>query len=123
MKRGVVVKWLGRLIFSLIILLLGIGQARALDLPKVIDKTNCSQYKDLLIPALYRAVERGEWIITPGQINFKYKQNDGFLAASAKNEGKFDVTHEGDLVDKHTGKYPENIYGYPFPNIDLKDPK
>nr|CBX27428.1 hypothetical protein N47_H22500 [uncultured Desulfobacterium sp.] len=87
------------------------------------DKANCSQYKDLLIPAMYRAVESGDYIITPGNLNFKYKQNDKFIAASVKNEGKFDVTSDGDLISKSTGKYPENIYGYPFPKIDLKDPK
>jgi len=94
-----------------------------MDLPKLIDKTNCSQYKDLLIPAMYRAIEQGDYFITPGKINFKYKHTNGFLAAGPKNEGKFDVTPDGDLIDKRTGKYPENIYGYPFPNIDLKDPK
>jgi len=94
-----------------------------MDLPKVIDKTNCSQFKELLIPAMYLAVERGDYVVTPGKINFKYKHSDSFLAASAKNGEKFDITHEGDLIDKRTGKYPENIYGYPFPNIDLKDPK
>jgi len=94
-----------------------------MDLPKVIDKTNCSQYKDFFIPAMYSAIERGDFVITPGKINFDYKLPDSFLAASAKNAGKFDINPEGDLIDKHTGKYPENIYGYPFPNIDFKDPK
>ncbi len=123
MKRGKSLKYFVLLMCSMFVLLLCSGIVHAFDLPKVIDKKNCAQYKDLLIPSMYRAVERGDFIITPGQINFKYKQNDSFIAASAKNEGKFDVNSEGDLIDKHTGKYPENIYGYPFPNIDLKDPK
>ncbi|MBU1055785.1 MAG: DUF1329 domain-containing protein [Proteobacteria bacterium] len=122
MKNLRIIKYFGLSLCSLFILFLCGGIVQAMDLPKVIDKTNCSQYKDLLIPALYRAVERGEWVITPGQINFKYKQDDSFLAASTKNKGKFDISPDGDLIDK-TGKYPENIYGYPFPKIDLKDPK
>ncbi|MBU4009691.1 MAG: DUF1329 domain-containing protein, partial [Proteobacteria bacterium] len=123
MKQLRISKHFGLSLFSLLILLLCSGIVQAGDLPKVIDKTNCSQYKDLLIPAMYRAVERGDYVITPGKINFKYKHMDSFLAASAKNVGKFDVTPEGDLIDKRTGKYPENIYGYPFPAVDLKDPK
>ncbi|MBU4035076.1 MAG: DUF1329 domain-containing protein [Proteobacteria bacterium] len=107
----------------LFVLLLYGGAVFAVDLPKTIDKTNCSQYKDILFPAMYRAVEKGDYVITPGKINFRYKHNESFLAASAKNEGKFDISPNGDLLDKRTGKYPENIYGYPFPNIDLKDPK
>ncbi len=110
-------------ILSLLVLLINIGLGQANGLPMVIDNTNCARYKDLLIPAMYRAVERGDFVITPGKINFKYKLPDSFLAASKKNAGKFDVTPNGDLVDKRTGKYPENIYGLAFPNIDPKDPK
>ncbi len=123
MRRMKIIKYFGLSLCSLLILLLCGGTIKALDLPKVIDKTNCSQYKDLFIPAMYRAVERGDWIVTPGTVSFKYKHQDSFLAASAKNEGKFDISAEGDLISKATGKYPENIYGYPFPKIDLKDTK
>ncbi|MBU1052522.1 MAG: DUF1329 domain-containing protein [Proteobacteria bacterium] len=95
----------------------------AMDLPEVIDKTNCGQYKNLLFPAMYNAVERGDYVITPGNLNFMFKHNEDFLSASAKNEGKFDISSEGFLIDKATGKYPINLYGFPFPNIDLKDLK
>jgi len=123
MKRMRILNYLGLSLCSLFILILCSGEVLAMDLPKVIDKTNCSQYKDLLIPAMYRAVEKGDYVVTPGKLNFKYKQNDSFIEASAKNEGKFDLTAEGDLISKSTGKYPENVYGYPFPKIDIKDPK
>ncbi|MBU1054906.1 MAG: DUF1329 domain-containing protein [Proteobacteria bacterium] len=123
MKQMKIIK---NVIFSLCLLLVLISYGdtvQAKDLPKVIDKTNCAQYKDLLIPAMYRAVERSDFVITPGKINFIFKHTDSFLTASVKNEGKFDITPKGDLIDKQTGKYPENIYGYPFPEIDFKDPK
>ncbi len=123
MKRKKKLKNFGLSLCALFILLLYGGITQAMDLPKVIDKSNCAQYKDLLIPAMYRAVEKGDYVITPGATNFKYKQSDSFIAASAKNAGKFDVSPDGDLIDKRTGKYPENIYGFPFPNIDIKDPK
>jgi len=112
-------------LLSLLVLLLGIGGTlQAADLPNLIDKTNCAQYKDLLIPPLYRAVERGGWVVTPGTINFQYKHLDSYLAATAKNAGRFDVNATGDLIEKSTGKIAEtNFYGMPFPNIDLNDPK
>ncbi|MBU3947747.1 MAG: outer membrane lipoprotein-sorting protein [Proteobacteria bacterium] len=112
-------------LLSLLVILLAIGGTlQAADLPKLIDKSNCAQYKDLLIPALYRAVERGAWVVTPGIINFKYKHLDSFLAASAKNAGRFDVDAAGELIEKSTGKIAEtNFYGMPFPNIDRKDPR
>ncbi|MBU1056001.1 MAG: DUF1329 domain-containing protein [Proteobacteria bacterium] len=123
MKRKGKLKYFGLLLSSLFVLFLFTGIGQSMDLPKVIDKSNCKQYKDILIPAMYRAVERGDYYITPGKLNFKYKQNDSFLAAGAKNAGKFDVSPKGDLISKQTGKYPENVYGYPFPDIDTKDPR
>ncbi|MGB5159384.1 DUF1329 domain-containing protein [Desulfobacterium sp. N47] len=78
----------------------------------------------MLVPPLYRAVERGAWVVTPGTVNFKYKHTDSFLAASAKNAGKYDVSKEGDLIEKSTGEITfTNFYGMPFPKIDRNDPK
>ncbi len=123
MKQMKILKSFGLLLCSLVVLLLCSGIGQAVDLPKVINKTNCAQYKDLLNPALYSAVQKGDWVVTPGKINFEYKLPDSFLSASAKNAGKFDVDADGFLIDKTTRKYPENIYGLPFPSIDLSDPK
>ncbi len=117
-------KCIGLAMLCMLTILLGFSSSlQAAELPNAIDKKNCAQYKDFFVPAMYRAVERGDYVITPGKINFSYKHDDMFLAASAKNKGKFDVNANGDLIDKSTGKYPDNIYGMPFPNIDLKDPK
>ncbi|MGB5158789.1 hypothetical protein [Desulfobacterium sp. N47] len=100
---------------SLLILLFNFCPGQAMELPRVIDKTNCAQYKDLLVPAMYRAVEKGDFVISPGNINFQYKHPDSFIAAGNKNAGKFDISSEGDLIEKNTGKVPcYNIYGYPF---------
>ncbi len=124
MKRMKILKYFGLSLCSLFILLLCNGIGQSMDLPKVIDKTNCSQYKDLLIPAMFRVVESGDWVVTPGTISFKFKHQDSFIALSEKNAGKFDISPGGDLVEKSTGKIPfHNTYGFPFPKIDLKDPK
>ncbi len=123
MKQNRMLKYFGLSLCSLFILLLYGGVVQAMDLPKVIDKTNCSKYKDLLIPALYRAVERGDFILPTGNLPFSYKHDPRFLAGGKKNAGKFDVNQSGDLIEKNTGKIPKyNIYGYPFPQIDLNDP-
>ncbi len=52
----------------------------------------------------------------------QYKWDDEFLAGSKQNALSLEVDAEGGIVDKATGKFPEYIYGYPFPNIDSKDP-
>lgn len=113
------------LFLALIMFLGGVSVSAAVELAKVIDKSNCAQYKDLLIPALYRAVERGDFVLhTAPKLNYEYKHSKKFLEAGEKNAGKFDVNAKGDLIDKKTGKIPfYNIYGRPFPHLDSKDPK
>ncbi len=112
-------------IFSfLLILLLGGGPVQAMDLPNVIDKTNCKKYKELLIPVLFRAVEKGDFTIPTGKLDFPYSHWNRFLEAGKKNAGKFDVNKHGVLIEKSTGKVPKyNVYGFPFPDVDPKDPK
>ncbi len=124
MKKINILRCLTLSLSSLLIPLLTISPGQAIDLPQVIDKTNCSQYKDRLIPALYRAVERGDFTVPTGKLEVPYRHWDRFVEAGKKNAGKFDVDKEGNLIEKTTGKYPKyNIYGYPFPNVDPKDPK
>ena len=48
MKQIKILKCFGLSLCSLFILLLCGGTVKSLDLPKVIDKTNYSQYKDLI---------------------------------------------------------------------------
>jgi hypothetical protein len=104
---------------------LGSGPAQAArDIAKTIDRNNVQQYKDMLVPACYRAVERGDFILKTGALSYEYKHWNKFVEAAQKNEGKFDVNSEGDLIDKSTGKIPYyNIYGWPFPHIAPNDPK
>lgn len=113
------------LFLVLIMFLGGVSMSAAEELAKVIDKSNCTQYKDLLVPALYRAVERGDFVLnTAPKLNYEYKYDKKFLEASEKNAGKFEVNATGHLIDKKTGKIPfYNIYGRPFPHLDPKDPK
>ncbi|MBI3302399.1 MAG: DUF1329 domain-containing protein [Deltaproteobacteria bacterium] len=46
-----------------------------------------------------------------------------FTAASETNPGKFSVDSTGSLIDNSTQTYPVFLYGYPFPQIDAKDPQ
>jgi hypothetical protein len=52
-----------------------------------------------------------------------YKVDEEFAKASAENEKNLDVNADGLMIDKKTGKYPEYVYGHPFPKIDKSDPK
>lgn len=46
-----------------------------------------------------------------------------FRAALDANQGRYDVSDDGSIIEKATGKPPEYIYAWPFPTIDATDPK
>jgi hypothetical protein len=116
-------EWLRWFLF-LVVILWGTNSAQAQTIGKTVDKNNYKEYETLLIPAMLRAVERGDFILPTGNLEAPYKHWNQFLTAGEKNAGKFDVNEMGDLIDKGTGKIPKyNIYGYPFPKIDPKDPR
>ncbi len=46
-----------------------------------------------------------------------------FVAGSEANKGRYDVNDVGGIIDKKTGEQPEYLIGFPFPEIDEKDPK
>ena len=122
-KRRRVLGWLCPVLF-LMVILLGINSVGAQTIGKIYDKTNCKDIQDLLPPALFRAVEKGEWTIPTAKLDFPLRLPDRFVSASEKNEGKFGINEKGNIIDKATGKFPTyNVYGMPFPKIDPKDPK
>ncbi|MBU1053921.1 MAG: DUF1329 domain-containing protein [Proteobacteria bacterium] len=124
-KTTRVLVWLGWSLFTALLMLGGVSPAQETkDIAKTIDSNNVAQYKNMLMPALYRAVERGDFILQTGKLNYEYKHWDKFVAAGKKNDGKFDLNAEGDLIDKGSGRQVlRNVYGFPFPNVNPSDPK
>lgn len=77
----------------------------------------------MALPVLVNWVKKGEFILQTGELKFPWTQSEFYLQESLKNEGKYDVTAEGILVEKANGKPPKYVSGSPFPKIDPKDPK
>jgi hypothetical protein len=79
--------------------------------------------KDLLPSDILRHYEKGDYVnpivAWPEDV---YTWPADFLAASKANEGKYDATENGDIIEKATGKAPGYIFGFPFPTIDPSDP-
>jgi len=61
---------------------------------------------------------RAKVITLPGTLQWGSK----FTAATEANAGKFSLDADGALIDNATQAYPPFLYGYPFPQIDAKDP-
>ncbi len=101
----------------------GTKSAQAIELGKTYDKTNYQEIQELLVPQVANWVKNGGYVIKTGKLNFDMKHEQAFIDASQNNEGKFGVSPEGWIVDKNTGERPLFSWGFPFPNIDPKDPK
>ncbi len=123
-KRTKVSVWLRGLLFLVVMLFWGSNGLPAATMGTTIDKHNYKEYESLLSPAMILSVQNGDWTYPTGNLKYSYKHSNPFLRASEKNAGKFDTNSTGWLIDKSTGKYPAyNVYGFPFPQIDPKDPK
>ena len=90
----------------------------------VIDTSNWQKVKDLLPPKMLEYVKIGEYVLNIGKYGFDAECDEEWEKASAKNEGKYGVEPQsGEIIEAATGKFPVYLYGYPFPNIDPKDPQ
>jgi len=87
-----------------------------------LNQTNWQEAKGLVPDSVLRHFQEGKYqakIITlPDTLGWGSK----FKAASETNAGKFSVNAEDFLIDNSTHTYPAFLYGYPFPQIDPKDP-
>ena len=97
--------------------------AHALELGKTYDRNNWQEIQELLIPPVQNWVKKGQFTIPTGKLNFQLALDPKYQEASRKNQGKYDISSDGLIVMKDTGKLAGFIYGNPFPVINPKDPK
>ena len=109
------------LIRAIAVVVAGVAPVFAAELPKVIDAKNVASVGEVLLPAIRKWVERGDMELTTGALRYEPRWDDNFLAASAKNTGRYDVDAAGNVVERATGKAPDYVFGLPFPEIDPKD--
>lgn len=121
-KSLALVGWIFPALF-IVTVWLGTGPAQALSLGKTYDSSNYQEIEKLLIPQVLNWVKKGQFVIGAKELEFEPKFDSVFNEASKKNEGQFDIDPDGVLVDKATGKTARYYHGFPFPNINPKDPK
>jgi len=98
--------------------------APGLKVGDVLDQSNWQHAKDLLPPELLRHYEKGEYrnrIVAYPLGNAHWEKT--WDAATAQNVSRLDVSENGTIIDKTTGKQPDYYYGFPFPTVDPQDPK
>lgn len=90
----------------------------------VIDSSNWQKLEGLVPDSVLNWVKKGDYILEIGKLNYDIAANhpDYILEAMQTNVGKYGLDEDEGIVDLKTGKMPEYIIGYPFPEIDPNDP-
>jgi hypothetical protein len=90
----------------------------------VLNQSNWQLAKDLLPPEILEHYKTGAYVnrIVDWPVG-EYDWAPEFREATKNNDGKYDIGDKGHIIEKSTGEQPLRILGYPFPNIDPKDPK
>jgi hypothetical protein len=98
--------------------------AEAFSLGETYDKSNWEEIKDFDPPSLIQFVKQGDFVLKTSELDYEWKVTEpGFLEATKKNAGRHKMNENGYTIDKETGKRPDFIYGFPYPNIHPEDPQ
>ncbi len=90
----------------------------------VIDQSNYQKIEGLVPEGIVNWLKKGEWKLRIGEFKFDFGPDKQYIDDSAKNAGKYKIVSKGKvkwMVEAATGKVPVYVYGYPFPNVDVKN--
>ena len=119
------------IVVGLVIGLLAIGSSVRADTAAtdglkpgdVLDQSNWQRAENLMPPEILKHYKDGEYKnkISSWPTNV-YTWPADFDAGTKQNAGKFKIGPSGEVLDKASGKQPDFIIGFPFPQIDPSDP-
>ncbi|MEJ2097916.1 MAG: DUF1329 domain-containing protein [Deltaproteobacteria bacterium] len=92
---------------------------------EIIDKTNWEEADGLVPEPLLNWVKNGRLVLDLGKLNYdpSIYWPKHVLEALQGNIGKYDIDEEGWIVETATGNPAEHIVGFPFPKIEMDDPR
>jgi hypothetical protein len=88
-----------------------------------LDQTTADQAADLLPPEILKHYKNGDYVnavVDYPKDRFRY--DDAFEEETARNRTNIVLSPDKQPVDRATGKRPAYLMGFPFPDIDEKDP-
>ena len=120
-KTGIGIQ-LAALTLVLWIAVFGLAEALAGD---VIDQSNWEEAEGLLPTPHLQWVKDGKMSLKLGELTYdpsKYFSQDS-LDLIVGNVGKYSIDEKGWITETVTGKPAKHVLGFPFPKIDMEDPK
>ena len=89
----------------------------------VLNKETADQAEGMMPPELLRHYKDGGFQNKIVEWPAGYRWESAFQEATLGNKGKYELNDQGTIIDKATNEQPKYVYGFPFPDIDPKDPK
>src|SRR5499433_1096317 len=88
-----------------------------------LDKANCQEAKGMLPDYVMEKFCDGKYAAEIIEVKDEaYQYSKKFKAGSESNAGKYYVTDEGYMYETASKTWPHFWYGFPFPDLDEKDP-
>ena len=114
------------LLVSLSFLLYLVSPANADAAPgNVIDQSNWEEAEGLLPAPHLQWVKDGKMSLKLGELTYDPSQyfSQESLDLMDENVGKYAIDEEGWIIETAAGKPAKHVLGFPFPKIDMEDPK
>lgn len=99
-------------------------ESASLQPGEMLGADNSHQAEGLLPPEILEHYKKGEYVnpIVAWPEGVRW-WGDDFSKGTEENSGRFIVDERGTIIDKNTGNQPPYIMGFPFPDIDPRDPQ
>ncbi len=110
-------------VFMMIWVFTAMHDVQAFELGKTYDQSNYREVQDVVLPPMLNWIKSGDLIVKTGELGFDFSLEEWFLKDSQKNADKFALDSKGYIIDATTKEIIPFIYGLPFPQVDVKDPK
>ena len=96
----------------------------ALEPGDFLDRSNWQEAQGLLPEEFIAAYKNGDFRHQIGAFQVEKIADDPvFQEALKHNRGRYALQPDGTIVERESGQVPDYIYGWPFPDIDAKDPQ
>ena len=117
-------RWLPGIAAALLVALLAHRSAAELKAGDVLGPDNWQEAQGLLPDEFLESYKRGDFRHQVADFTIDRINDDPvFHAAAEQNRGRYALDADGSIIDTHTGKTPDYVYAWPFPDIDPKDPQ
>src|SRR5947209_5247747 len=80
-----------------------------------------NEFEGLLPEPVLAWVNRGDYVIRSGTLEYEMRWEPAFLAASENNRGRYTLDGRARVIDLQSNALATYVYGLPFPDVAVGD--